>query len=238
MNMSKLEWLGEVAESKREIQRSAFTDLKQKLLKNVHEVDDRTNEDIYTLWTKLETIHDEVQRLSTNSHSVNSRKNKTPPRRRRGRKRKNSKPTTPSLSTLSSDIGTNNTEPPKKRRKSSRNKSSNIIRPHSEGNMTQKFTFNRKAVRAQRKHHRLCMSTDNGSNSMSTARTESSAMNLSNMDSDEEGYLRRMLVNAQSALQLTELNMTALQHCIQRIDEFKDSVDADIVELADEMRTS
>ena len=79
------------------------------------------------------------------------------------------------------------------------------------------------------------MSTD--VSSQSNSKSNSVVVDPESID-DEETYLRSMLKTAERALQLTECNMKSIQLSIDRVDEFKDSLDGDIMALADEMRMS
>lgn len=78
----------------------------------------------------------------------------------------------------------------------------------------------------------MSMSTDSGS---TTPQSKPNAVTIPEMV-DEEDCLRSMLEAAESALELTDLNMNSLQNCIDSMDELKDSLDGDIMILADDIK--
>ena len=223
MNMPKLERLHEFAESLLNEKEAYFSVLKQSLIDRLDRLEDRSSGDIPTLWTQLKCINDEL-----GAKENEPAKSKASPRRRRGRKRKKKREGN-APSATSSGIMSVHSEPPRKRRKSSGPKSAG----NTDGNTTHKFTFSRKG---SRKHRRLSMTTDHGSGSKSDA---VDALPIADGHGDDgEERLRSMLVAAERALELTDLNMYSLQHCIDTVDEFKDSLDGDSMALADEMRES
>jgi len=216
MNMTLLERLHELARDLLTEKEHDFAILKQKVLDHLDEVDARQNGEIRTLWLELKGIHqqmDQHQKAPSNPDDPPKTTKAPTPRKRRGRKRKKNE--TKSPTNVSADVLSADREPPMKRRRSSGNEHlaqtvGSNQQADSEGNAARAFAFD--------------------------ADHKESTTNTKLSRADEERFVRRMLSAAESALQLHDLNMDALQKCIDAIDESKDSLDADVMALEDEMR--
>eukprot|EP01084_Bolivina_argentea_P210304 358003_1 len=214
--MTTIEELTAIANTLLSKQTKRSQHLKHEIDNKLNTINNQTNGQIYELWNELEFLF--LQNKDTPPGKPHATSITTKTKSQRSRKRRYGQ----RIQNNASE--SHGTEPPTKRKKTNRSTSNNLRMRASSSSSIASST---------KKHRKLTIRTT----SNTPTSTEQTPSNLPSND-DNEHYLYHMLRNAQKAKQLTQNNIDLLQKCIDDIDVFEDVLEANIMELGDQIRNT